>query len=155
MSEPKQGQCLCGQVKITATPAQQNFSVCHCRMCRQWGGGPLFAIPCGQSVVVEGQENVQEFDSSPWAKRGFCRHCGTHLYYRVKKSNEFNVPLGLLENMDNTNMAMQYFIDLKPSNYCFNNQTEMLTSAQIEAYFAKVMAEAKAEAAAKRQSQID
>jgi hypothetical protein len=38
---------------------------------------------------------MTEFESSAWANRGFCQLCGTHLYYTVKGSQSYNVPVGL------------------------------------------------------------
>ncbi len=34
-------------------------------------------------------------------------------------------------------MNMQYFSDKRPSYYCFSNQTNEMTEAEIMAYFAK------------------
>ncbi|WP_291972226.1 hypothetical protein [Candidatus Symbiopectobacterium sp.] len=39
------GQCLCGAVTVEVPEAcVHEVSVCHCNMCRQWGGGPLLAV---------------------------------------------------------------------------------------------------------------
>ena len=37
MTEGK-GQCLCGAVKVTVKNMKNNVDVCHCGMCRKWGG---------------------------------------------------------------------------------------------------------------------
>lgn len=57
-------KCLCGNVTIMPKNINPEFTVCHCSMCRKWGGGPLFMMQCGTDVTVEGQEFVTEFDSS-------------------------------------------------------------------------------------------
>ncbi len=92
-------------------------------------------MQCGTDVTVEGQEFVTEFDSSPWAKRAFCSSCGTHLYARFKQTNSINVPVGLFPEVPELTMSMQYFSDLKPKYYCFSNNTEEMTEAEIMAHF--------------------
>jgi hypothetical protein len=33
-------------------------------------------------MVFDGLASVKEYASSPWAIRGFCAQCGTHLFYQ-------------------------------------------------------------------------
>lgn len=131
----KVASCLCGAVKITVSNVNPKFTVCHCGTCRTWGSGPFFAVQCGTEVRIENYEKVKEYDSSPWASRGFCSDCGTHLFYRLKKTNSYNMPVGLFPHLENLVMSMQYFSDVKPDYYCFSNKTEEMTEAEIKAYF--------------------
>lgn len=129
--------CLCGAVKITANEINPKFSVCHCDSCRGWGGGPFFALQCGTDVSIEGSEKVKMYESSSWASRGFCVDCGTHLFYKLNKSGDYNMPLGIFENLEGLEMDIQYFSDSRPDYYCFSNETKEMTRAEIMAYFAK------------------
>ncbi|MGF1759972.1 GFA family protein [Photobacterium sagamiensis] len=128
--------CLCGNVKIRVANIDPKFTVCHCSSCRKWGGGPLFMASCGTDVEFEGKELVKEYDSSAWATRGFCTNCGTHLFSRFKKTNSYNMPVGLFPNTEGLEMSMQYFSDLRPEYYCFSNNTPEMTEAEIFAHFA-------------------
>lgn len=110
--------------------------MCHCETCRTWGGGPLFAVQCGTDIKIEGEDKVRVYESSPWASRGFCSECGTHLFYRLNKTGEYNMPLGLFPTLKNLEMNMQYFSDKRPDYYCFSNETKEMTEADIHAYFA-------------------
>lgn len=131
----RRGQCLCGAVKITAKSASKSAGACHCKMCRQWSGGPLLAVDCGTDVVIEGDDHVKVFDSSPWAGRGFCADCGTHLFYRLKESGQLIVPAGFFESEDDLVFDHQIFIDEKPAFYDFSNETETMTGAEVAAKF--------------------
>jgi hypothetical protein len=135
----KTASCLCGSVKVVAAEVNPKFTVCHCDTCRNWGGGPLFAVQCGVDVKFEGAQNIKEFESSPWATRGFCSQCGTHLFYRLNKTGSYNMPVGLFSQSDDFVMSMQYFSDQRPDHYCFSNDTQQMTKAEIEAYFASVV----------------
>jgi len=130
--------CLCGSVKITSDAINPNFTVCHCETCRTWGGGPFLAIQCGANVVIEGQDHVSEYASSAWASRGFCLKCGTHLFYKDKKSDAYNLPIGTFAELPNVNMDMQYFSDARPDYYCFSNETKHMTRLQIEEYLSSL-----------------
>ncbi|WP_223807907.1 GFA family protein [Marinobacter sp. R17] len=124
------GQCLCGAVSITA-PRRDRVEVCHCGMCRRWGGGPLLAVHCGQDVQITGLDSVTVYTSSDWAERGFCNRCGTHLFYKFKGSGQYAMTAGFFETGTDFAMGNQIFIDSKPGYYDFANQTPMLTEAEV------------------------
>lgn len=129
------GHCLCGNVTITAKRASNDVGACHCKTCRRWGGGPFMEIDCGTEVVIDGGDDVAVFDSSDWAERGFCRNCGTHLFYRIKSSGQHIVPVGLFEDSDSFEFRSQVFVDERPDYYEFANKTKNLTGAEIFAMF--------------------
>jgi len=127
----RRAHCLCGEVRIKAKKASAGVGACHCKMCRRWGGGPFMEIDCGAEVEIEGEENISVFDSSKWADRGFCRNCGTHLFYRLKESGQHMIPVGLFEDEEGLEFSSQVFIDEKPAYYTFANQTKDLTGEEI------------------------
>ena len=129
------GACLCGAVKVTARSETNHTEACHCAMCQKWGGGPFFSFQCNGGVSFEGDENISIFDSSEWAERGFCRTCGTHLFYRLKQGEFYAIPIGILENAGQWKFTEQIFIDQKPSFYSFANETRKLTGEEVFAKF--------------------
>ena len=106
-------------------------------MCRRWGGGPLLAVDCGTDVSIEGEEHVGTFSSSEWAERGFCKSCGTHLFYRLRESGQYIMPVGLFDEAGApVNFDHQIFIDEKPEYYAFANETRNMTGAEVFAMYA-------------------
>lgn len=130
------GSCLCGAVQVTATPKSHHFGACHCDMCRKWGGGPFLAVECEEAVSFEGDDHISTFASSDWADRGFCSHCGTHLFYRLKEGGHYAIPVELFDDADEWHFAEQIFIDRKPSFYSFSDQTKNMTGEEVFAAFA-------------------
>jgi hypothetical protein len=124
------GRCLCGAVTFTAQNINNNVTACHCGMCRRWGG-PLLAVSCGTEIAFEGQENITVYNSSDWAERGFCKKCGSHLFYRLKEINEYEISAGLFDNQAIFNFDLQVFIDRKPAFYSFANKTKEMTEAEV------------------------
>ena len=135
MSEGK-GYCLCGAVKITVKNMKNSVEACHCGMCRRWGGGPLMCVECGTDVIFEGEEYISVYNSSDWAERGFCKKCGSHLFYRLKDTNEHQVPVGLFDNQKSFHFDLQVFTDRRPAFYSFANETREMTEAQVIEKFA-------------------
>jgi hypothetical protein len=131
----RRGSCLCGAVRTAIKTTSNSVSACHCGMCRKWGGGPLLAIECGSDVRFDGTDSLVVFSSSVWAERGFCRTCGTHLFYRLKKEGHYAVPVGLLEEGEQWVFDQQIFIEEKPAFYAFANDTKNLTGAEVFAQY--------------------
>ncbi|MFQ3789325.1 GFA family protein [Halomonas sp. A29] len=125
------GSCLCGAVKVAVAVSKQNVGACHCDMCRTWGGGPLLALESVSDVEIEGEENITVYTSSEWAERGFCRRCGTHLFYRLKTGKHYAIPVGLVDGGEAWSFDSQIFIDQKPAFYRFANETSNMTGQEV------------------------
>jgi len=130
------GTCLCGAVHVAAKVKSHHIGACHCWMCRRWGGGPLFAVECQDAVPFEGVDHISTFSSSEWAERGFCRTCGMHLFYRLKKEGHYAIPVGLFSDRDAWTFAEQIFIDQKPAFYSFAEKTKNLTGEEVFSQYA-------------------
>ena len=131
----RQGQCLCGDVKVTATKSSNSVGACHCSICRTWVGGPYLAIDCGTDVAFEGEDHVGIYNLSDWAERGFCRNCGTALFYRLKESGQLIMSAGLFEGEGGLVLDHEVFVDEQPAYYGFSNKTERKTGAELFAEF--------------------
>lgn len=135
-AKAKKGSCLCGAIKLTAKNVNEKVGVCHCKMCQKWGGGPLLAVDCGDDVTFKNENYISTCDTSEWAERAFCKQCGSHMYYRLKKTNQFIIPVGLFDTDVAFELDHQIFIDSKPSYYCFSNKTKDLTGEEVFAQYA-------------------
>lgn len=130
------GTCLCGETEIKVAKFSKNVGACHCGSCRKWGGGPLFAADCGTEVSFTGDDNIAVFNSSDWAERGFCKNCGSHLFYRLKENGQYMMPVGLFGDVEGLIFDHQVFVDEQPDFYRFANKTENMTGAELFAKFA-------------------
>lgn len=131
------GHCLCGAVELQAKTMNKDVGVCHCSMCRTWSGGPFFGVDCKSDVLINGIASVGIFTSSDWAERGFCKQCGTHLFYKLKQTGQYIIPAALLGREAELQLDHQIFIDEKPNYYCFANETKNMTGAEVFAAFSE------------------
>jgi hypothetical protein len=106
-------------------------------MCRRWAGGPFFAV-ASDEVVWEG-EAPGIYASSAWAERGFCRSCGSSLFYRITAEGPHHgltsLASGTLDDQEGLPLTREWFIDRKPGIYELAGERERLSSAEIAAMF--------------------
>jgi hypothetical protein len=116
MTETRQplhtGGCQCGAVRYALYADPTNPHVCHCRMCQKAFGNyfaPLAGVPPSDFAWVRGTPGV--FKSSEAAERGFCRDCGTPLFFRYVGRNRISISLGSLDHPLRVPPAKQYGIE--------------------------------------------
>jgi hypothetical protein len=131
----KEGRCLCGKVRISANAINLDVHACHCNMCQQWNGGPTMSVHCGTGVTFTNEDNISVYRSCSWAELGFCKSCGSHLFYRLIDNGEYLIQTGTFDSANGFVLDQQIFIDEKPSFYNFANKTRDLTGAEVFAQY--------------------
>jgi hypothetical protein len=127
----KQGRCLCGKVCVTANAVKLEVHACHCSMCQLWNGGPTLSVHCGKNVSFSNEENIAIYKSCSWPELGFCKVCGSHLFYRSIDSGEYIIQTGNFDSDNGFKLNQQIFIDEKPDFYSFSNETTDLTGPEV------------------------
>ena len=128
------GGCLCGKVRFTAENVETGFHACHCGMCRRWSGSPVFAATTG-GVMFENDDQLAIYDSSDWAERGFCKNCGSNLFYRLK-SGAYFMSVGAFDDPTPFKMVGEIYVDHHPGGYQFAGELQQLTEADVIAQIA-------------------
>ncbi len=135
MPDAIEGKCLCGLVKVRAAPVRRHVEACHCTKCRRWGGSAYVGVRCGRDVEFEGGENVVRYRSSDWAERGFCRRCGSNLFFHYLPKGTYGLLAGLFPDEALEPLGEEIFIDEKPDYYEFAGERERLTGPEVLAKF--------------------
>jgi hypothetical protein len=105
-------------------------------MCQRWAGGPFVSVGGTPETVFEGQDAIGVYSSSDWAERGFCKRCGSSLFYRMKECDgSYYLPVGLLDDVEGVTLVDEIFIDQKPSLYSFAEKTNQMTETEVFAKF--------------------
>lgn len=134
------GGCLCGAVRFEARDVPDTISICHCAKCRRWMGSALVEVTVPtDSITWQGKEHIATIASSEWAERAWCRKCGTGLYFRHTKQDEWfgnlGMPLGIFDDPDGFTLKSEIFIDEKPDAFAFAGDHKKLTRAQCAAIY--------------------
>lgn len=120
---------MCGAVRFEAEEVESDFAVCHCVMCQRWASGPFFSTTVGK-IKFQGEEFLTRFQSSAWAERGFCKVCGSNLFYRLLKSEAHEICIGSFDNTEGLVMTSEIFIDKKPEGYALAGDHPRLTEKE-------------------------
>jgi hypothetical protein len=98
-----QGRCLCGAVsfEIEGPPTGPKLrapSLCHCSQCRRLHGAPGAYTSAPRSAYrIRGEENLNWYRISPRSEQGFCRVCGSKLFWREVGGKDLDVTMGSLD----------------------------------------------------------
>jgi hypothetical protein len=110
------GGCQCGAVRYALYAEPTNPHVCHCRMCQKAFGSyfaPLAGVPLADLGWTNGAPAI--FKSSAVVERGFCRDCGTPLFFRYVDKDRISVSLGSLDEPLRVPPARQYGVESRLS----------------------------------------
>ncbi len=116
------GSCLCGTVKFSVSDKASGMSHCHCSMCRKIHGS-LFATYYQSSELrySQGEDAIENHESSTGFMRSFCKHCGSPLPEVSNDSAEVYVPAGLMDDDPGVRPAEHIFTESKADCYAITD----------------------------------
>ncbi|MEM9574244.1 MAG: GFA family protein [Pseudomonadota bacterium] len=93
------GGCQCGAVRYKLTSNINDPHLCHCRMCQKAAGNyfmPLGGVKRADFQITRGEPSW--FHSSGPVRRGFCKNCGTPLFFETVDYDGMSITLGSLDD---------------------------------------------------------
>jgi len=111
------GSCLCGGVRFELFEVRL-ITLCHCSKCRKANGAPFESsafVPSEHFRLLEGEDRVQSYPSSPGTRRAFCRVCGSRTPFPAPYGRHVVVPAGLLDDDPGVKPALHMFVGSKAS----------------------------------------
>jgi hypothetical protein len=112
------GRCLCGVVSFRVNGAMRPIVTCHCGMCRRWHGhfAAYTSAKCAD-IELSGLAEVRWFLSSDKAKRGFCRRCGSSLFWAPAGGERWSIAAGSLHEPTGLRTVRHIFTADKGDSY--------------------------------------
>lgn len=85
------GKCMCGAVAFEFRADREDVTICHCGQCRSWSGHQWASLnaPFESLQIKVGEETVGWFRSSDYARRGFCKECGSSMFWHADKLDDY------------------------------------------------------------------
>lgn len=112
------GACLCGAVSFDVAGALPAPDCCHCSKCRKVSGHCFASTDVPRdALTVRGEKNVAWFRSSEKVRRGFCRICGSSLFFDPVHRDWTAVAMGAFDNPTGTRLARHIFVADKGDYY--------------------------------------
>ncbi len=122
MADQHSGSCLCGAVRFRTTGALRGVIYCHCSQCRKQSGHHYASTNVADAcLTVDGGDNVAWYQSSGDAKRGFCRTCGSVLFWKHRELDYTSINAGAFETPSGLNGAMHIFVADKGDYYSIDD----------------------------------
>ena len=110
------GSCLCGAISFAVTGPVLSTSFCHCAQCRKQSGHCFSAGNAARAdVAITGE--VSWYQSSDYAKRGFCGTCGSSLFWSMDSADQIAFSLGALDGKTDLRVERHIFVKDKGDYY--------------------------------------
>lgn len=112
--------CLCESVQFDVELVNLNLGLCHCSMCRKSTGGTGFSYLYSKNKPnFISKKWLKIYDSSPVAERGFCKNCGTSIFYHRKLDEGYCIPPAIIKDLpqDKVCFSKEWYIENKPYYY--------------------------------------
>lgn len=128
------GACLCGAVKYKLSGDEKNIrgvTSCHCQQCRRWSGHHWASVHAPRSglTITKGEGNISWYTSSKKAKRGFCKICGSALFWHgfgyPSLADQIDVSAGSLDNSRDMKIFRHIFCKFKGDYYQLKDGAEI------------------------------
>lgn len=113
--------CLCGGVKFEVRGPFGDIRYCHCTQCRKATGSAFSAnakISIDNWQILEGKEQITEFEQKTGIFRAFCRKCGSPVYARLaSEPGNIQVRVGSFIDAEDVNVVAHVWVSSKASWY--------------------------------------
>ncbi|MGH6610265.1 MAG: GFA family protein [Burkholderiaceae bacterium] len=112
MTDRHLGGCLCGAVRFEVDGPMRDVVLCHCAMCRKTHGhiGAYTNVPRSSLRMIEAR-GLKWYDSSGFARRGFCSECGASIFWERLTGDLVSIAAGALDPPTGLKTTLQIFTD--------------------------------------------
>ena len=118
MADRHEGACLCGAVRFTAHGPLRGVVYCHCSQCRKQTGHHYAATNVAdRNIEIKGTGDITWYRASEKARRGFCRICGSALFWKHDELDTISVMAGAFEKPTGLKADAHIFVADKGDYY--------------------------------------
>lgn len=112
------GGCLCGAVRYELRGPLRDVIACHCRQCRKITGHYYAATAIKREYfsLIE-QRGLRWYQSSAFARRGFCGECGSVLFWDAADYAHLSITAGSLDGTTGLQLIKHIFVAEKGDYY--------------------------------------
>jgi hypothetical protein len=95
-----------------------NPIACRCRQCRRQSGHHFAAAPAPFAALeFDADRGLSWYRQSELACRGFCRLCGSSLFWHSPDSATVMVAMGALDDTGDLKLSGHYWVEAKGTYY--------------------------------------
>lgn len=125
------GGCLCGAVRYEVTGPLRAVVACHCEQCRRASGHFVAATATRHAHFrLVKPDGLSWYRSSAEARRGFCRNCGSSLFWEPDDRRHISIMAGTLDRPTGLAMAGHLFAEAADDYYRITDGLPQLTGGE-------------------------
>ncbi|WP_159587900.1 GFA family protein [Chelativorans xinjiangense] len=118
MSRLREGGCLCGAVRFRTHGSLRCVVYCHCSQCRKQSGHIYAATDVDNArLEIAGAGNLAWYAASDFARRGFCKTCGSVLFWKRNGADVTSIMAGSFERPSGLKAEAHIFVADKGDYY--------------------------------------
>ena len=116
------GGCLCGAVRYQVKGPLRDVVNCHCSMCQRLHGnfGP-HSKARKVNISITNDAGLAWYKTSDIARRGFCRECGSSLFWEPFDLDATGIIAGSLDGPTGLKTVGHIYVAEKPDFYEIND----------------------------------
>ncbi len=108
----KTGSCLCGGVSFELHGNLDDVVACHCGQCRKQTGNYWTSTHTADADLhFVKNESLAWYRSSATAQRGFCKACGSTLFWKSDGSDATSVCVGSIDGKSELKLGGHIYVD--------------------------------------------
>ena len=116
--DSRKGSCLCGAVRFEAKGEMTEADACHCTDCRKFSGHFFVSANIKRTnLELEGEEHLTWFALNEKVRRGFCKTCGSSLFWDPLGHDWTAIGLGAFDDPPRTQLVKHIWVSDKPDYY--------------------------------------
>lgn len=117
------GGCLCGAVQYEVRGPLRDVVNCHCSMCQRLHGGfGPHSKARKINISVTKSDGLAWYRSSDIAQRGFCRVCGSGLFWEPFELDATGIIAGTLDGPTGIKTIGHIFVGEKADYYAIGDE---------------------------------
>jgi hypothetical protein len=114
----KTGSCLCGGVAFEITGPMRPVVGCHCSQCRKQSGHFGAFTACEDTdLKFKSDETLAWYRASDNAGRGFCKACGSLLFWKGDRRTYTSIAAGAIDGATDLKIEGHIFCAYKGDYY--------------------------------------
>lgn len=124
------GSCLCGAVVFESDAPLRPVIACHCTQCRKTSGHfwAATSVPREALRIVK-DDGLAWFQSSATARRGFCKTCGSSLFWDPVEGDAISIGAGCIDGATGVAVDCHWYVDDKGDYYDLTDGLPQFTAA--------------------------
>jgi len=110
MTQTITGGCMCGGVRYAVDGPLRQVIACHCVQCRRASGHFVAATATRKKYFsFTKQDGLAWYTAVPGYRRGFCKECGSSLFFEEVGKERISIAAGSLDEQQGLHIAAHIY----------------------------------------------